>query len=558
MLLQKLGELFRGFDRRRADERRLTARDALANVLDDRLELVRLGQIDEVRMILTYHRSMRRNDDDFEAIDLLELERFRIGGAGHTRKFLIHAEVVLERDRSDRLVLLTNAHAFLCFDSLMQAVRPAAPRHRATREFIDDDDFAIADDVLDVAMVERMRTQRRVQVVHQANVGGVIEALARLEQARLGKQLFRPLVARVGEMDLARFLVGPVVALAFFRFLARQAGCKLIDLDVELGAFFGRAGDDERGTRFVDQNGVDLVDDRIGELTLGAIFQTESEIVAQIVETELVVRAVRNIGCVRGALLFGGLPALDDTDGESEEAINGRHPVRIALRQILVDGDDVNALRRQRVQVSRQRGDERLTLTGAHFRDLAEVQRLTADELHIEVPHPERAPCGLPNGRECLRKQVIERLSPLQAAAKFSGFPSQLLVVEGPEGLFERIRAGNIFRIAMQNPLVAAAEQLSKPIRHARAPGLEEKRRLLYTRGTTSDPADPGKFRAKARIARGPTRPLGRAGRGDSVQRIGGSQKGSPFAPRALRAARAVGRAGDSVQGIGGRQKGSR
>jgi len=70
--------------------------------------------------------------------------------------FLVESEVVLEGDRGDGLILLAHAHAFFGLDRLMQAIRPAPTRHGAPGELIDDDDLAASDDVLDVALVERI------------------------------------------------------------------------------------------------------------------------------------------------------------------------------------------------------------------------------------------------------------------------------------------------------------------------------------------------------------------------------------------------------------------
>ena len=61
-------------------------------------------------------------DDDFELVDLVELLRFGFRRSGHAGELLVHAEVVLERDRGQRLVLLLDLHAFLRFDGLVQAV----------------------------------------------------------------------------------------------------------------------------------------------------------------------------------------------------------------------------------------------------------------------------------------------------------------------------------------------------------------------------------------------------------------------------------------------------
>ena len=115
------------------------------------------------------------------------------------------------------------------------------------------------------------------------------------------------LVAGVGEVDLLGLLVGPVVALAFLALLALEARHELVDARVELGALLGRAGDDQRRARLVDQDRVHLVDDRVREVALHAVLEAEGEVVAQVVEAELVVRAVGDVGAVGGALLVGRL-----------------------------------------------------------------------------------------------------------------------------------------------------------------------------------------------------------------------------------------------------------
>ncbi len=191
LLLQQVRQVFRGFDRRRADEYRLLARHAIADVFADRVELVLLGEIDEVGRILAGHRAIGRDDDHLEPVDLQEFRRFGVGRAGHAGQLLVETEVVLEGDRRDRLVLFADAHAFLRFNGLVQTVGPAAALHRATGELVDDDDFTVADDVLDVALEDRMRAQRRVQVMHQSDVRRVVETLALAQQPRFEHRALR-------------------------------------------------------------------------------------------------------------------------------------------------------------------------------------------------------------------------------------------------------------------------------------------------------------------------------------------------------------------------------
>ena len=85
------------------------------------------------------------------------------------------------------------------------------------------------------------------------------------------------------------------------------------------------------------------------------------------------------------------------------------HPVGVALREVVVDRDDVHALAGERVQVGRQRRDQRLAFAGAHLGDLAVVQHHAADQLHVEVAHLQRALAGLAHDGEGFGQQLVER-----------------------------------------------------------------------------------------------------------------------------------------------------
>ena len=54
-------------------------------------------------------------------------------------------------------------------------------------------------------VIERVRAQRRVQVMHQADVRRVVQALAFAQQPRLGISCFDVLVAGLGQVHLRVF-----------------------------------------------------------------------------------------------------------------------------------------------------------------------------------------------------------------------------------------------------------------------------------------------------------------------------------------------------------------
>ena len=101
-------------------------------------------------------------------------------------------------------------------------------------------------------------------------------------------------------MNLTALLVNVVIARRIFASLTRHLRRQLVDLVVNIDVVFGLAGDDERRTRFVNQNRINFVDDGVIEAALAAIRHRVFHVVAQVIETEFVVSAVGDIGGVRG------------------------------------------------------------------------------------------------------------------------------------------------------------------------------------------------------------------------------------------------------------------
>jgi hypothetical protein len=128
---------------------------------------------------------------------------------------------------------------------------------------------------------------------------------------------------------------------------------------------------------------------------------------------------------------------LDDADAEAEEAEDPAHPLAVALGQVVVDGDDVDALARQRVEIGGEGGDEGLALARLHLRDHPAVQGEAADELHVEVPHVEHAAARLAHDRERLREQVVEGLARSQPVPELGRLGLQLGVGKGKDRRLE-------------------------------------------------------------------------------------------------------------------------
>ena len=74
----------------------------------------------------------------------------------------------------------------------------------------------------------------------------------------------------------------------------------------------------------------------------------ELHVVAQVVEAELVVRDVGDVGAVGGAARGVVEVVQDHAHLEAEEAVHLAHPLGVAAREVVVDGDDVHACPRAR------------------------------------------------------------------------------------------------------------------------------------------------------------------------------------------------------------------
>ena len=84
---------------------------------------------------------------------------------------------------------------------------------------------------------------------------------------------------------------------------------------------------------------------------------------------------------------------LNRTHRQPQGVIDRAHPLRVALGEIVVNGDDMDATASQRVERDRQGGSQRFTFAGAHFGDLALMQDDATHQLDIVVPlfeHPFR------------------------------------------------------------------------------------------------------------------------------------------------------------------------
>ena len=203
----------------------------------------------------------------------------------------------------------------------------------------------------------------------------------------------------------------------------------LVNADVFFGGILGGAGNNQRRAGFVNQNGIDLVDNGIVEIALHHFLAGKLHIVAQVVETQFVVRTVDNVGIVGGASLVVVLAVDNIVDGQAEEAVNLPHPFGVAFGQIIVDSHDVHALAFNRIQIGGQRRDQRFSLAGLHFGNHTLVQHNTADKLDVIMALPQRSFGSLADDGKSLGQNIVKRFTLFQAPAKLVGFAFEFVIV---------------------------------------------------------------------------------------------------------------------------------
>ena len=432
--LQQMRELLRFLDGYRADEDRLSLFVAFLYLLYDGVVFAFFVLVDHVRVIYADHRHVGRDLHDVQLVDLAELVLFGLRRAGHTGELGVEAEIVLEGDGREGLVLLLDGHVLLGLDGLMQAVVVAASRHDAAGEGVDDEDLVVLYDVVDLVVHDAVGAHRLLDVVLEGRVLGIGQVLDAEELFGLGD-------AGGGQHGGALLLVDDVVGVDVVGLLLlvdlldselAQGAHELVGFLVQIGGLVALAGYDERRPRLVDQDRVDLVDD--GEIVpaLHHLLLVDDHVVAQIVEAELVVGAVCDVGVVCGLLLGLGLGVYDQPAGEPEEVVYATHLLGAHAREVLVDSDYVHAVPGQGVEHGRQGGDERLAFAGLHLGYAPLMEHDAAHELYPERAFAEDAVGRLAYDGEGVDEHVVERRAfVLHLAAQSGDAVPELLVGSG-------------------------------------------------------------------------------------------------------------------------------
>ena len=189
--LQHRRQIFRLGDGGRPHQHRLSLGMQFGDFRHRRLVFPAFRFVDDIGKIIADHRLMRRNHDDIQLVYLAEFLFLGLRRPGHPGQFLVHAEIVLERNGSERLALALDLHALFGFDGLVQPVRITAAEHEASSELIHDDDFAVFDHIVFVSVHQTVRPQRLVEMMRQFHIFIIVQVPDVQRLFRLGDARFR-------------------------------------------------------------------------------------------------------------------------------------------------------------------------------------------------------------------------------------------------------------------------------------------------------------------------------------------------------------------------------
>ena len=218
-----------------------------------------------------------------------------------------------------------------------------------------------------------------------------------------------------------------------------------------------RVRDDQRRARLVNQDAVHLIHDGVMVPALHLAGRphrrlplqhparaarargVHPELIAQVIEGELLVRPVGDVRLVRRDALLVRDAVHQAADRQAEGAVDVAHPLRVAAGQEVVDGHHVHAAAAQRVEEGGHGGRQRLALAGLHLGDPAPVHDGGAEHLRVEVPLRDLPAGGLAHQGVGLRLDVLQRLAHAQAAAQLGGGLAQLRVAALADLALQRI-----------------------------------------------------------------------------------------------------------------------
>ena len=176
-----------------------------ANFFDNLFIFRRCDAVDNIVFVNPLDRLIGWQLKCCERINITKFRSFGHCCTGHTTELVVKTEIVLERNRGQRLVLWLNVDVLFRLNRLVKAFRQTPPFHHTTGKFVNQHDLIIFDDIVFVAMEEFMGFQRLVRMVNDRHVRRIPKRA--FNNTVFGQALFHFLEAFFGEDHRAHFFV---------------------------------------------------------------------------------------------------------------------------------------------------------------------------------------------------------------------------------------------------------------------------------------------------------------------------------------------------------------
>ena len=183
-------------------------------------------------------------------------------------------------------------------------------------------------------------------------------------------------------------------------------------------------------------------------------------------DSEWMGKVFRFMGLTVGLVIHGVMgeakKAAYQADSQAHKSEHLTHPLGVTLGQIVVDGDDVNALAGQCIQISREGSHQGLTFAGLHLGDTALMQYDAAHHLDPVGTHAQHTPGGLTAGGKGFGQNVVKGLTVGKTLLKFGGLGLKLGVRQGFVFLFQTVNLVRDGVDGLQFPLGGGTKELCK------------------------------------------------------------------------------------------------
>ena len=306
--LQKAAQLFGSLNGNRTNQDRLPLGMGLLHCLHNRMQLFFSGLVNRILMVNSLNRPVGGNLDNVHAVNITEFLFLSECGTCHTCFFLKFIKEVLEGNGRQRLAFSLDLYVLLRFNRLMESVGITAARHDTSGKFIDDQNLVVLYHIVLIAEHEVICTQGQDDIMLDFQILRIREVLNLEKSFHFSNTLLRQVDHFILFIDneVSRFLLfhahdGVQLGQILHVRAALHLFCQDIAGLVQLGGFPALAGNDQRGSGLIDQNGVNLIDDGIMQVTQHQLFLINDHVVSQVVKAQFIIGHIGNILGISGA-----------------------------------------------------------------------------------------------------------------------------------------------------------------------------------------------------------------------------------------------------------------